>query len=81
MEYIEGSPSAATRDHVVPRSRFRKKGFRLTGLDLEKNIRLAHKYCNNHRSNRVHNAKEAEKYVTGLKEAQEKFDEEHGALV
>lgn len=73
LDYEEDAPNAPTRDHYVPRARFRKG----VKVNLQTNTRLAHKYCNNHRGTKKVRVSERELYAAGLAEAQEKFDLEN----
>lgn len=63
----EGSPSAPSRDHVIPRAHLKKMA-----QEVPDNIKLAHRYCNSERkTDAVINDS---RYRRGLKKAQEKWD-------
>lgn len=46
-EFHPEAPMSPTRDHIIPKARIRRK--RPADKVLSKNIRLAHRYCNNKR--------------------------------
>lgn len=81
LDYIEGEPSAPSRDHVVPRSVFKKDYDRLNIEFFRTNIKLAHRYCNSERQSREIDELDPERLRRGLNQAQRKWDVEYGGLV
>ena len=82
VDFIEGSPSAPSKDHVVPRSVFSRKRSRYDKEFYQNNIRLAHRHCNSERQSKQVTEEDAETYARRLAKAQDKWNEENdGALV
>lgn len=77
IDYEVGSPIAPSKDHVVPRSKFKKNPSEYTLTFFRNNIRLAHRHCNSERQSRQVDEKDAESYADGLAKAQTKWDTEH----
>lgn len=79
INYDEQSPISPSRDHVVPKSKLKRRN--APQGDFANNKKLAHKWCNEHRGNK--SPKEPEHYVEGLIDAQLEYEvlKELGALV
>jgi 5-methylcytosine-specific restriction endonuclease McrA len=65
------SPMAASRDHVIPRARLRKRTYDQS--ELRNNLRLAHSWCNGQKGCRVH-PPEKDTYAEGLIDAQLEYE-------
>jgi hypothetical protein len=77
LDYIEGEPSAPSKDHVVPRSVFKKNYASYPVEFFRSNIKLAHRYCNSERQSREIDEIDPESYRQGLERAQRKWDSEN----
>lgn len=77
LDYINGEPSAPSRDHVVPRSVFKKSYNEMNLNFFRNNIKLAHRYCNSERQSRELDELDTEKLRRGLEYAQRKWDSEN----
>lgn len=74
LDYEEGAPDAPSKDHVVPRSVF-KKNLREYSVEFFRgNIKLAHRYCNSERQSREVDLKDADSYRRGLENARKKWE-------
>lgn len=71
-------PIAASRDHVIPKARIRKGNY--SQKQLKNNVRLAHRWCNHEKGNRV-NPPEVDTYAERLIDAQVEYEVKHGASV
>lgn len=74
VEYVDGEPSAPSKDHVIPRSIFKKYRDKYSHDFFKRNLRLAHRHCNFERRSREVKGDEEESYAESLAKAQVKWD-------